>query len=63
MSKPSTLPAGHIYLGAYLLERLAQLDCRVIFGVPGDFNLTFLDLVEDHGSVEWVSPKEKVAWD
>lgn len=25
-----------------------------MFGVPGDFNLGFLDLVEDHPTIDWV---------
>ncbi|KDQ62391.1 hypothetical protein JAAARDRAFT_30294 [Jaapia argillacea MUCL 33604] len=43
-----------IYVGSYLLERLAQLGVTSMFGVPGDFNLGFLDLVEDHPSMEWI---------
>ncbi|TRM64754.1 thiamine diphosphate-binding protein [Schizophyllum amplum] len=42
------------YIGSYLLERLVQLGVKYIFGVPGDFNLGFLDLVEDHPHLEWV---------
>ncbi|KAL1707971.1 thiamine diphosphate-binding protein [Schizophyllum commune] len=42
------------YVGSYLLERLVQLGVKYIFGVPGDFNLGFLDLVEDHPHLEWV---------
>lgn len=80
MSKPGPLQSDEIYLGNYLLTRLAQLGVKPIYGVPGDFNvslttpltlvlsplltlstplahrlkLTFLDLVEDHPSVEWI---------
>ncbi|EPQ54543.1 pyruvate decarboxylase THI3 [Gloeophyllum trabeum ATCC 11539] len=43
-----------IYVGSYLLERLAQLGVTSMFGVPGDFNLGFLDLVEDHKTIEWI---------
>lgn len=25
-----------------------------MFGVPGDFNLGFLDLVEDHPTIDWI---------
>jgi len=25
-----------------------------MFGLPGDFNLGFLDLIEDHHSIDWV---------
>jgi pyruvate decarboxylase len=43
-----------ISVGNYLLARLAQLGVKCMFGVPGDFNLSFLDLVEDHESIDWV---------
>ncbi|KAL8286376.1 hypothetical protein RQP46_004393 [Phenoliferia psychrophenolica] len=54
MASPGELKKGEIYLGSYLLERLVQLGVKPMFGVPGDFNLTFLDLVEEHKSIEWV---------
>ncbi|KAF8908910.1 thiamine diphosphate-binding protein [Gymnopilus junonius] len=41
-----------ISIGDYLLTRLVQLGS--MFGVPGDFNLGFLDLVEDHPRIDWV---------
>ncbi|KAJ6508886.1 pyruvate decarboxylase [Mycena sanguinolenta] len=43
-----------ISVGNYLLARLEQLKVTKAFGVPGDFNLGFLDLVEDHPTIEWV---------
>ncbi|KAF8650164.1 hypothetical protein AX16_005398 [Volvariella volvacea WC 439] len=46
--------AGMISIGNYLLTRLEQLGVRSMFGVPGDFNLGFLDLIEDFPSIEWV---------
>ncbi|KAK0464686.1 thiamine diphosphate-binding protein [Desarmillaria tabescens] len=33
---------------------LAQLGVTSMFGLPGDFNLGFLDLVEDHPTIDWV---------
>ncbi|KAF9643971.1 pyruvate decarboxylase [Thelephora ganbajun] len=42
-----------IRVGDYLLERLVQLGVTTLFGVPGDFNLGFLDLVEDHPKIHW----------
>ncbi|GAA5828344.1 hypothetical protein JCM11251_006207 [Rhodosporidiobolus azoricus] len=54
MSKPEQLADGQVYLGTYLLDRLAQLGVKPLFGVPGDFNLTFLDLVEEHKEIEWI---------
>ncbi|CAK5270255.1 unnamed protein product [Mycena citricolor] len=43
-----------ITVGNYLLARLAQLSVTKLFGVPGDFNLGFLDMVEDHPTIDWV---------
>ena len=38
----------------YLLDRLAGCGVEHLFGVPGDYNLQFLDHVIDHQSVAWV---------
>ncbi|QLJ66800.1 indolepyruvate decarboxylase [Serratia marcescens] len=38
----------------YLLDRLAQIGIRHIFGVPGDYNLQFLDHVIAHRQIAWV---------
>ena len=46
--------AEQIFIGDYLLARLEQLGVTSMFGVPGDFNLGFLDLVEDHPTIDWV---------
>ncbi|GAA6014248.1 hypothetical protein JCM10207_006146 [Rhodosporidiobolus poonsookiae] len=54
MSSPGKLADGEIYLTNYLLERLVQLGVKQFFGVPGDFNLTMLDLVEEHKGIQWV---------
>ncbi|KAI0004613.1 pyruvate decarboxylase [Russula compacta] len=43
-----------ISIGNYLLERLSQIGVQSLFGVPGDFNLGFLDLVEDHPKIDWI---------
>ncbi|KAF9017856.1 putative PDC1-pyruvate decarboxylase, isozyme 1 [Hymenopellis radicata] len=45
---------NEITIGNYLLERLKQLGVSTMFGVPGDFNLGFLDLVEDDPNMDWV---------
>ncbi|KAJ3573206.1 hypothetical protein NP233_g2580 [Leucocoprinus birnbaumii] len=45
---------GNIKIGNYILTRLAQLGVTKMFGLPGDFNLGFLDLVEDHPDIDWV---------
>lgn len=41
-------------IGRYLIDRLAELGIRDIFGVPGDYNLSFLDEIMKHPSLEWV---------
>ena len=38
----------------YLIDRLAEIGIRHLFGVPGDFNLVFLDAVVAHPEVNWV---------
>ncbi|SPO29447.1 probable PDC1 - pyruvate decarboxylase, isozyme 1 [Ustilago trichophora] len=48
------MSSKEIKIGAYLLERLVQLGTASIQGVPGDFNMGFLDLIEDHKSLTWV---------
>ena len=45
---------NEIKIGAYLLERLVQLGTQSVQGVPGDFNMGFLDLIEDHQHLKWV---------
>ena len=38
-----TCPEDKISIGAYILERLAQLQVTALFGVPGDYNLVSTD--------------------
>lgn len=45
---------GDYTIGDYLLDRLAELGLTEMFGVPGDFNLHFLDHVVSHDTVRWV---------
>ncbi|CAF1542796.1 unnamed protein product, partial [Rotaria sp. Silwood1] len=40
-------------IGNYLLRRLKSLDVDIIFGVPGDYNLPFLDQIEDFDGIQW----------
>ncbi|KAJ3017489.1 Pyruvate decarboxylase 1 [Thoreauomyces humboldtii] len=42
-----------IAIGDYLLARLKELGCNMVFGLPGDFNMEFLDQIEDFDGVEW----------
>lgn len=41
-------------IGDYLLDRLAEVGLTELFGVPGDFNLKFLDHVVAHDKIRWV---------
>ncbi|KGT90274.1 alpha-keto acid decarboxylase family protein [Enterobacter cancerogenus] len=41
-------------VGNYLLHRLQQAGIRHLFGVPGDYNLQFLDSVIAHPEIAWV---------
>ncbi|GAA6040741.1 hypothetical protein JCM8097_003274 [Rhodosporidiobolus ruineniae] len=54
ISQPPSLPAGQTSLAQYLLDRLAQLGVKTFFGVPGDFNLTFLDVLEADERIKWI---------
>ncbi len=44
----------HYTVTHYLLERLAQIGIRHLFGVPGDYNLLFLEHVIEHQEITWV---------
>ncbi|KIY68669.1 pyruvate decarboxylase [Cylindrobasidium torrendii FP15055 ss-10] len=48
------LHSTDLTIGHYILERLKQLGVKTLFGVPGDFNLGFLDVVEKDADIEWV---------
>ncbi|WP_268811534.1 alpha-keto acid decarboxylase family protein, partial [Mycolicibacterium houstonense] len=41
-------------VGDYLLDRLAELGVTEVFGVPGDYQLEFLDHILAHPKVNWV---------
>jgi indolepyruvate decarboxylase len=41
-------------VGDFLLKRLAELGARYVFGVPGDYNLWFLEQAERSNQVEFV---------
>lgn len=38
----------------YLLDRLTEAGIRHLFGVPGDYNLQFLDNVIENPTLAWV---------
>lgn len=52
VSDAATDPAYTV--GDYLLDRLAELGVSEIFGVPGDYNLEFLDHIIAHPRLRWV---------
>jgi indolepyruvate decarboxylase len=41
-------------IGNFLLRRLDEVGIRHIFGVPGDYNLEFMQQLEDRGSPAWI---------
>ncbi|KAL7420001.1 hypothetical protein Q5752_004964 [Cryptotrichosporon argae] len=45
---------SQIELATYIVERLKQCGVKQVFGVPGDYNLAFLDYIEGDPALEWV---------
>lgn len=41
-------------VGHFLIDEINKQGVDKIFGVPGDFNLTFLDTIVEHPNVEWI---------
>ena len=41
-------------IGNFLLRRLHEAGIRHIFGVPGDYNLEFMQQLEDRGEPAWI---------
>ncbi|MBP2258857.1 alpha-keto acid decarboxylase family protein [Virgibacillus alimentarius] len=41
-------------VGHFLIDEINKAGVDKIFGVPGDFNLTFLDTIMEHPYVEWI---------
>jgi indolepyruvate decarboxylase len=41
-------------IGDFLLRRLEEAGVRHLFGVPGDYNLAFMQQLEDRGAPAWV---------
>ena len=50
----SSLSPSIMRLSEYLVERLAQLGAKHIFGCPGDYNMQFLDVIDDDKRVQWI---------
>ncbi|MFC5722391.1 alpha-keto acid decarboxylase family protein [Streptomyces gamaensis] len=45
---------ARVPLGDYLLDRLCELGIEHVFGVPGDYNLGFLDRILEHRKLTWI---------
>lgn len=43
-----------IPLTLYLIKRLKELNIEHLFGVPGDYNLPFLEIIEHSKQLQWV---------
>jgi len=41
-------------IGDYLVLRLQQIGVKHIFGVPGDYNMEFLDQIVNQSGMEWI---------
>ncbi|ORY12492.1 pyruvate decarboxylase [Clohesyomyces aquaticus] len=49
-----------ITLGRYMWERIHQVGVDTIFGVPGDFNLQFLDSIYEVKGLKWVGNQNEL---
>ncbi|KAG7696985.1 hypothetical protein KL930_002564 [Ogataea haglerorum] len=50
----NSINSDYITISEYILLRIYQLGIRSIFGVPGDFNLSFLEHLYDVDGLEWI---------
>ncbi|KAH8707570.1 pyruvate decarboxylase-like protein [Phaeosphaeriaceae sp. PMI808] len=53
-------PPGKITLGRYVWERIHQIGVDTVFGVPGDFNLQFLDYLFDVAGLRWMGNQNEL---
>ena len=56
----ATTNSQGITVSEYLLKRLYEIGIRDIIGVPGDFNLTFLNYVEDDKRLKWIGSSNEL---
>jgi pyruvate decarboxylase len=54
------MPSGKITLGRYMWERIHQIGIDTIFGVPGDFNLQFLDSIFHVDGLRWMGNQNEL---
>ncbi|KAK9365562.1 thiamine diphosphate-binding protein [Lipomyces kononenkoae] len=52
---------AEIKIGSYLVERIKELGIETIFGVPGDYELVLLDMVQEAGTKWAGNPNELIA--
>ncbi|KAF1924583.1 pyruvate decarboxylase [Didymella exigua CBS 183.55] len=57
---PEGVKTGRITLGRYMWERLHQVGVETIFGVPGDFNLQFLDSIYQTGGLKFITNQNEL---
>jgi indolepyruvate decarboxylase len=50
----SSSPSRRMKIGDFLLRRLEEAGIRHLFGVPGDYNLTLLQQLQDTGALKWI---------
>jgi indolepyruvate decarboxylase len=50
----SSGPTQRMKIGDFLLRRLQEAGIRHLFGVPGDYNLTLLQQLQDTGALKWI---------
>src|SRR5215468_6660559 len=50
----SNSPTQRMRIGDFLLRRLEEAGIRHLFGVPGDYNLTLLQQLQDAGRLNWI---------
>ncbi|CAO2653085.1 Nn.00g024960.m01.CDS01 [Neocucurbitaria sp. VM-36] len=53
-------PTGKITLGRYMWERVHQIGIDTVFGVPGDFNLQFLDSIFHVDGLKWIGNQNEL---
>jgi len=41
-------------IGEFLLRRLSELGITAVFGVPGDYNMSFLEQLEERPDISWI---------
>ncbi|GKQ53093.1 alpha-keto acid decarboxylase family protein [Bradyrhizobium sp. Ce-3] len=50
----SNSPTQRMTIGDFLLRRLEEAGIQHLFGVPGDYNLTLLQQLQDTGTLKWI---------